>query len=430
MWRGKSILWESFRARIALNILPCAIINTIDARPLADTRGLAGWVSWNYFGRNINESIILATIDYFNTSGLQAAGYEYVNLDDGWQKYPGNRSDHPGPLEPDPVKFPRGISYLADYAHSKGLKLGIYSGPGETTCAGYTGTLEGDENEDAATLASWGVDHLKYDMCCWRGPNATVDLVKGDVRRMALGLRATGRDIVLHACDCGWADIWTWARDEGANHWRVGQDISDDFNYPGFREDYYFDILDNLDIEKNQSLAPYAGPGGWNDFDMLVVGLDGKSMELVGAGASNIEYRAHFSMWCMLSSPLLIGTDVRTLSAYDLETLTNTEVIAINQDPLGEAATIVYEEQNGTLQYWARTLNDTSVAVAFLNRGSETTLMSLNIQLYLEVEWRSYIVRDLWAHEEQGPLTLPAISAEVLPHEAKVFKLNPVKKYG
>lgn len=267
-------------------------------------------------------------------------------------------------------------------------------------------------------------------MCCWRGPNAAVHLVKGDVRRMALALRATNRDIVLHACDCGWADIWKWARDEGANHWRIGQDISDDFNYPGFREDYYFDVLDMLDAGTNQSMAPYAGSGGWNDYDMLVVGLDGKSLELVGAGASNVEYRAHFSMWCMVSSPLLIGTDVTTLSAYDLETLTNTELIALNQDPLGSAATVVYEEQNGTLQYWARNLNDSSVAVAFLNRGSETTLMTLNVQMYLEVEWHSYIVRDLWAREEQGPLTLPAVSAEVLPHEAKVFKLIPVKKYG
>lgn len=319
---------------------------------------------------------------------------------------------------------------LAEYAHAKGLKLGIYSGPGETTCAGYTGTLEGDEDEDAATFASWGIDHLKYDMCCWRGIDAAVDVVKGDVRRIALGLRATGRDVVLHACDCGWANIWTWARDEGANHWRVGQDISDDFNYPGFREDYYFDVLDMLDVGTNESMAPYAGPGGWNDYDMLVVGLDGKSIELVGAGASNVEYRAHFSMWCMVSSPLLIGTDVTALSAYDLETLTNAEVIAINQDPAGNSATVVYAEDDGTLQYWARTLNDSSVAVAFLNRGSETRLMSLDIQEYLEVEWRSYIVRDLWAHEEQGPLNQPAISAEVLPHEAKVFKLTAVTTYG
>lgn len=389
-----------------------------------------GWSSWNFFGHNINESLIIATIDFFNSSGLQAAGYEFVNLDDGWQKYPGNRSDHPGPLEADPIKFPRGIAYLADYAHSKGLKLGIYSGPGETTCAGYTGTLESDEDEDAATFASWGEDHLKYDMCCWRGIDAPVDLVKGDVRRMALGLRATGRDVVLHACDCGWADIWMWARDEGADQWRIGQDISDDFNYPGFREDYYFDVLDMLDVGTNQSMAPYAGPGGWNDYDMLIVGLHGQSIDLVGAGASNVEYRAHFSMWCMVASPLLIGTDVTVLSEYDLETLTNTEVIAINQGPAGAAATVVYEEKDGKLQYWARTLNDTSVAVAFLNRGSETSLMSLNVQRYLEVEWKSYIVRDLWAHEEQGPLTQPAISAEVLPHEAKVFKLTPVIRYG
>lgn len=408
--------------------------STYDNDPLPPN-GLAltppmGFSTWNFFGPDINESLILSTIDFFNASGLQAAGYHFINLDDGWQRHPGNRSDHPGPLEADPVKFPRGIAYLAEYAHARGLKLGIYSGPGETTCAGYTGTREGDEAGDAAALAAWGVDHLKYDSCCWRGPDAPAAVVRGDVRRMALGLRATGRDVVLHACHCGWADVWTWARDEGANHWRIGQDISDDFNYPGNREDYYFDVLDMLDRGTNESLAQYAGPGGWNDYDMLVVGLDGHSRQLVGAGASNVEYRTHFSMWCMVASPLLIGTDVRALSDYDLETLLNDELIAISQDPAGIAAEVVHEEQDGELQYWARKLDDGSVAVAFLNRGSETALMSLYVQKYLEVEWRSYTVRDLWAHEEEGPLKEPAFSAEVIPHEAKVFKLTAVEKYG
>lgn len=389
-----------------------------------------GWSSWNFFGSNINESLILATIDFFNSSGLQAAGYEYINLDDGWQRYPGNRSAHPGPLEADPVKFPNGIGYVADYAHSHGLKLGIYTGPGETTCAGYTGTTEENESGDAASFASWGVDHLKYDGCCWRGIDAAVDVVKGDVRRMALALRATGRDVVFHACNCGWQHIWTWARDEGANHWRIGQDISDDFNYPGHREDYYFDVLDMLNRGKEKHLAQYAGPGGWNDYDMLIVGLNGQSQQLVGAGASNIEYRAHFSMWCMVASPLLIGTNVQELSDYDLETLTNKEMIAINQDPAGIAATLIRQEKDGKLQYWARKLEDKSVAVAFLNRGSETALMSLYLQEYMQVEWRSYTVRDLWAHTEEGPLQQPEFSAEVIPHEAKVFKFIPVDTYG
>lgn len=389
-----------------------------------------GFSTWNFFGPNINESLLISTIDFVHSSGLQAAGYHFINLDDGWQKYAGNRSAHPGPIQYDPAKFPRGISYLADYAHAKGLKLGIYSGPGESTCANYTGTPEGDEDGDAAAFASWGVDHLKYDACCWRGRDAPVDAVRGDMRRMALGLRATGRDVVFHACDCGWADIWTWARDEGANHWRMGQDISDDFNYPGNREDYYFDVLDMLDVGTNQSLAQYAGPGGWNDYDMLIVGLDGESRQLVGAGASNVEYRTHFSMWCMVSSPLLIGTDVRALSQYDLQTLTNVEIIAVNQDSKGIAAKVVFEEQDGELQYWSRELDDGSVAVAFLNRGSETALMSLYLQRYLEVEWRSYTVRDLWLHEDQGPLKEPAFSAEVIPHEAKVFRFTPVEKYG
>lgn len=247
---------------------------------------------------------------------------------------------------------------------------------------------------------------------------------------MALGLRATGRDVVFHACHCGWSDIPTWARDEGANHWRMGQDNADDFNFPGRREDYYSDVLDMLDQGTNESLAQYAGPGGWNDCDMLIVGLDGQSRELVGAGASNVEYRAHFIMWCMVASPLLIGTDIFKLSAYDMETLLNPEVIAINQDPAGIAAEVVHDENDGALEYWARELADGSYAVAFLNRGSETQLMSLFIPQYLEVEWKSYTVRDLWAHQDQGPLMEPALSAEVIPHEAKVFKLTPVDKMG
>lgn len=389
-----------------------------------------GWSSWNFFGDNINESLIISTIDFFVSSGIQAAGYHYINLDDGWQRHKGNRSSHPGALEADPAKFPNGIGFVADYAHARGLKLGIYSGPGEATCAGYTGTPEGREAGDAATFASWGVDHLKYDSCCSRGPGAPEAVVRADVRRMALGLRSAGRDLVYHACHCGWAGVWAWARGEGANHWRMGQDISDDFSYPGRREGYYSDVLDMLDRGENQSLARYAGPGGWNDYDMLVVGLDGHSQQLVGAGASDVEYRAHFSMWCMVASPLLIGTDVRALSGYELQTLTNAEVIAVNQDALGSPATVVYEEEDGVLQYWARKLEDGSYAVAFLNRGSETALMSLYLQSYLQVEWRSYSVRDLWAHEDYGPLREPSFSAEVIPHEAKVYRLTPVEAYG
>lgn len=175
-----------------------------------------GWSSWNYFGPDINETIVRDTIDAMDRLGFKAAGYEFVNIDDGWQRYKGSREDHP--LEVDPVKFPNGMKVVADYAHSKGFKLGIYSGPGVDTCAGYTGS-DGHADEDAKMFTSWGIDYLKYDACCSHGdqPQAVVQQVMLD---MSTALIATNRSIVFHACHCGWANVWEWAAQEGANQWR------------------------------------------------------------------------------------------------------------------------------------------------------------------------------------------------------------------
>ncbi|KAM3068908.1 hypothetical protein ACMFMG_004082 [Clarireedia jacksonii] len=380
-----------------------------------------GWSSWNQFGDLIDEDLIKSTIDYMVQSGLRDAGFIYVNLDDGWQRYKGNRSDNP--LEPDPAKFPNGIKALADYAHSKGFKLGIYSGPGATTCAGYTGS-EGHEEDDAKMFASWGIDHLKYDSCCSHA-DSPKSVVQQIVLKMSKALLATNRPIVYHACHCGWADIWEWAAAEGANQWRIGQDISDDFNYPGNREKYYFDVLDMID--RGNDLVQFSGPGHWNDYDMLIIGLNGKSTQLVGAGASNIEYRTHFSMWAMVASPLLIGSDVRTLDAYELETLKNKEIIDINQDPLGiPAQTVgVGYETGGDLQVYAKEMYDGSYAVALLNRGSTTAEMSLSPRRDLLATWDHYRVRDLWKKKE-GLYDVP-YTVEVMPHEAKVLRVWQVQ---
>ncbi|HEX5685741.1 MAG TPA: glycoside hydrolase family 27 protein [Ideonella sp.] len=377
-----------------------------------------GWSSWNQFGDQINEQLLVQTMDAMAANGLRDAGYVYVNLDDGWQRHKGARKDHP--LEVDPVKFPRGLRWLADYAHAKGFKLGIYSGPGQTTCAGYTGS-EGHEQQDAKQFAAWGVDHLKYDSCCSHKDAPKTEL-QPIVKKMARALQASGRPIVYHACHCGWADIWQWAADAGANHWRIGQDISDDFDYPGHREKYYFDVLDMLD--RGIALGQHTGPGHWNDFDMLVVGLNGKSQELVGAGASNVEYRTHFSLWALAASPLLIGADVRSLDAYTLETLSNREVIALNQDPLGQPAEKVRDD-NGTLQIYAKELANGSVAVALLNRGSATADMTISPRRDLTVPWKHYRVRDLWRHAEMGTFDSP-FTTEVISHEARVLLLTPV----
>jgi len=386
----------------------------------ARSNGLAktppmGWSSWNQFGEEINEALIVATIDAMVANGLRDAGYVYVNLDDGWQRYKGSRRDHP--LEFDPEKFPHGIAWLADYAHQHGMKLGIYSGPGETTCAGYTGSI-GHVDEDARMFADWGIDHLKYDSCCSHHDAPQSELQK-IFRSMSNALMAQKRGIVLHACHCGWADIWSWAGDLGVNHWRIGQDISDDFNYPGNREQYYFDVLDQLD--RGVGIEQYSGPGHWNDYDMLIVGLDGKSGQLVGTGASNIEYRTHFSLWAMESSPLLIGADVRNLDEDSLETLSNAELIAINQDPLGEIARKVRDD--GDLEIYARSLADDSVAVLLLNRGAATATMTFSPRADLAMPMDRYSVRDLWAHRDMGPYDIP-FTVEVQSHEARVFRIR------
>jgi alpha-galactosidase len=390
------------------------------AESLAETPPM-GWSSWNHFGEEIHEQLIVETIDAMVRNGMRDAGYRYVNLDDGWQRHKGSRSKLP--LQADPAKFPRGIRYLADYAHARGMRLGIYSGPGDVTCAGYTGT-GGHEKEDAALFAAWGVDHLKYDSCCSH-KDAPKPVLQKLFRSMSSALRAQPRGIVLHACHCGWARIWEWAADTGAHHWRIGQDISDDFDHPGQREEYYFDVLDMLD--RGVGLEKHAGPGRWNDYDMLIVGLNGRSKQLVGSGASNIEYRTHFSLWAMVASPLVVGADVRSLSAYDLETLTNHEVIALNQDRLGRPAKKVRDD--GQREIFAKELADGSWAVALLNRGSAATAMTVSPRRDLGQAWSRYRVRDLWQHREFGAYRVP-FTTKVMGHEARVLRLTPVQPHG
>jgi alpha-galactosidase len=377
-----------------------------------------GWSSWNQFGVEINEKLIIETIDSMVTNGMRDAGYIYVNLDDGWQQDKGKRQNKP--LDYDQKKFPKGIKYLSDYAHKNGMKLGIYSGPGETTCAGFAGS-EGHAKADAELFASWDIDHLKYDSCCSH-KDASEQELKNIFYQMSKPLIDNPKDIVLHACHCGWQKIWEWAGDLGANHWRIGQDISDDFDYPENREGYYFDVLDMLD--RGNGLEEFNKPGQWNDFDMLIVGLNGESKELVGAGASNVEYRAHFSLWSILSTPLLTGTDVRNLDAYTLETLTNKEIIALNQDSLGEQAKTV--KKVGNIHILAKPMSDGSWAVAMLNRGSETESISVDWLQDLGLDWDDVQVRDLWKRKDMGVFS-KSYQYEVISHQAVMLRLYPTK---
>jgi alpha-galactosidase len=373
-----------------------------------------GWNSWNVYGPSIDEAKVLATADAMVDSGMREAGWEYVMLDDGWQKVRGSRYFHD--LDHDPEKFPRGIAFLSDYVHERGMKLGIYSGPGVETCAGYTGSA-GHEEEDAVLFASWGVDHLKYDSCCWPGKGG--DGLPEMHARMSDALKATGRDIVLHVCHCGWDDVWEWAREAGGHHWRIGQDITDDFDVPGHREGYYFDVLDMID--RGVGLEAYSGPGGWNDYDMLVVNLRGKGA-LVGDGATPEEYRTHLSMWAILSSPLIVGSDLTAMDAYTVETLTNSEVIALNQDPLGIQAARV--SQDGDLEVFAKPLASGDWAVALLNRGSTGSDMRVEWRKDLGTDWPAAAVRDLWAHRDLG-VHRDRFATTVGSHVAVMLRVTP-----
>ncbi|CAF3158558.1 unnamed protein product [Rotaria sp. Silwood2] len=262
-----------------------------------------GWNSWNHFKHNISEKIVQQTTDAMVATGLSAAGYQYVNLDDCWQL----TRDSQGIIHPDPQAFPSGISALADYVHSRKLKFGLYSDAGFKTCAKRPGSL-GYEKIDAKTYASWNVDYLKYDNC---NTDGTIPEVRYPVMRDALN--ASGRPIFFSMCEWGVDTPALWAANVG-NSWRTTGDIRDNWDYMMF----------NIDI--NNNFADKAGPGGWNDPDMLEIG---------NGGMTDAEYVTHFSLWAISKAPLLIGCDVTNMSAATLSTLTNPEVIAVNQDPLG-----------------------------------------------------------------------------------------------
>ena len=262
-----------------------------------------GWNSWNKFGCNINEKLIIDTIDAIINTGLAEAGYKYINLDDCWQI----SRDSEGKIIADPLSFPNGIKYLADYAHKKGLLFGLYSDAGYKTCAGRPGSL-GYEEIDAQTYAEWGIDYLKYDNCFTDGspPEKRYPVMRD-------ALLQQNRPIFYSICEWGINDPATWARSVG-NSWRTTIDI-----YNSWDSMTYV-------IDTNNMWHEYAGPGGWNDPDMLEVGNGGMNFE---------EEKIHFGLWCISKAPLLIGCDITNISKETLEILTNPEVIAINQDPLG-----------------------------------------------------------------------------------------------
>jgi alpha-galactosidase len=352
-----------------------------------------GFNNWNstHCRAEFNEDMVKGIADIFVDKGLKDAGYQYVNLDDCWAL---PTRDANGKLVPDPVRFPNGIKAVADYVHSKGLKLGIYTSAGTKTCnsAGFPGAL-GHEYSDAQQFADWGVDYLKYDNCNNQGVDAKLRYTT-----MRDALKATGRPIVYSICEWGQNQPWEWASDVG-HLWRTTGDISDSWG----------SMLSIL--KQNLPLAPHAGPGHWNDPDMLEVG---------NGGMTDTEYRSHFSMWSIMAAPLLIGSDLRKASAATFDILDNKEVIAVDQDPLGEQGTVLSSE--GGRWVVAKKLKDGSRAVALFNETGSAQRIATTAQAVGLPDAHAYTLRDLWQHTSYN--TAGAISATVPAHGTVLVRVS------
>jgi alpha-galactosidase len=352
-----------------------------------------GWNSWNKYHCAINEATIRKQADAMVSSGMKAVGYSYVVVDDCWH----GQRDTAGNIRSDPVRFPSGIKALADYVHAQGLKFGIYSDAGDKTCQDRPGS-RGHEYQDALRYAVWGVDYLKYDWC-----NSESLDVRAAYATMSDALRATGRPILYSICEWGTHQPWGWAASLGGNLWRTTGDI----------HDAWFDVVDILD--RQVGLGGFAGPGHWNDPDMLEVG---------NGGMTDDEYRAHFSLWAMLAAPLIAGNDLSTMSTVTAAILTNREVIAVDQDALGiEARRAV---KSADTEIWVRPLVGGSQAVALLNRSAEPRTIrldwsALGLPAYLTVD-----VRDLWSGKD-APHATGSLTADVAPHAVVMLKVTPAR---
>jgi len=363
-----------------------------------------GWNSWNKFACNVSEDMIRSMADAMVKSGMKDAGYEYVNIDDCWQV----SRDANGNIVADPQRFPHGMKAVGDYIHSLGLKFGVYSDAGSKTCAGRPGGL-GHEYQDAIQYAAWGVDYLKYDWC-----NTTTQDAKASYANIRAALDASGRAIVLSICEWGTAKPWLWGKEVGGNLWRTTGDISDKWAGQNKWPDGSCCSNGMLAILDQQvGLESYAGPGHWNDPDMLEVG---------NGGMSDAEYRAHFSLWAILAAPLIAGNDLRDMRPEIRDILSNKEVIAVDQDPLGREGERVWK--SGDLEVWAKQLADGSRAVILLNRGSVEQEITVNWEDLGYPSRVSASVRDLWQHKDVGKFT-GKFSAAVASHSVVMVTIRP-----
>jgi len=369
-----------------------------------------GWNSWNRFGCNVSEKLVREMADAMVASGMRDAGYRYVNVDDCWH----GARDSLGFIQPDPTRFPNGMKALADSLHARGLKLGLYSDAGWRTCGGKPGS-RGYEFQDALQYARWGVDYLKYDWC-----NADSLKASGAYMTMRDALAKAGRPIVLSICEWGDNLPWTWARPVG-HLWRTTGDITNcwdcEQNHGSWSSWGVLRILD-----KQKGLRQYAGPGHWNDPDMLEV----------GNGMAPDEDRAHFAMWAMLAAPLIAGNDLRTMSPATRALLANRDVIAVDQDSLGVQG-FAYQTTMDGLEIWFKPLAGGDWAMAVLNRASAPRPVTFDFaREYVsdDLSKRSadfgtvtYHVRDLWTGRDVGTTAKP-LATTVGGHDVAIYRLR------
>lgn len=346
-----------------------------------------GWNSWNTFEINIDENLVKQTADIMVASGMAAAGYRYIVLDDGWMA---KERDSNGNLIPDPVKFPSGMQALIDYVHTKGLKFGLYNCAGTKTCAGFPGT-RGYEYQDARFYAGLNIDYLKYDWCNTEGITA-----KEAYTTMSTALKVAGKPILFSLCEWGDNQPWNWAKPIG-NIWRISGDI-----YPCYDCEHSHGTWSSWGFfkiaEMRKDIRQFSGPDHFNDFDMLEV----------GNGMTDAEDRSHFALWCMLASPLIAGNDFRKMTKETLAILTNKELIAINQDELGIQGFKVAEEN--TFSIWAKPLKNGSWAISFFNKDAESKTIVYDWNKYkitdeinkLSTSFNTtvYSIRDVFSHKE------------------------------
>ncbi len=353
-----------------------------------------GWNSWNKFANKVTDQLIRETADAMASNGMKAAGYTYINIDDTWEA----GRDANGNIQSN-SKFPN-MKALADYVHSKGLKIGIYSSPGPKTCGGFAGSFQHEE-QDAKTYASWGFDYLKYDWC---SASQVYDYhsMPAVYAKMGRALQASGHPILFSLCQYGVLHGAQWGASVGGNSWRTTGDIQDNWK-----------SMSHIGFDLQLDLAQYAGPGHWNDPDMLEVG---------NGGLTETEDRTHMSLWSMLAAPLLAGNDLRSISPGTLAMLTEKDVVAIDQDPLGKEATRV--AKNGDLEVWARPLAGGAEAVGLFNRGeTDAKVTARNSDLKLT---GAFTIRDLWAHADRGRFA-GEFSADVPPHGVVLLRLEAAK---